>query len=291
MICRVLRCCRLCCGGCCKGVPHSPRSSGGGLGISTTVTSASSKEEGTKAMDSKPGSFANSNDSGRPVTAVVTMSSVDTDSVSPASTSAGGTEATGTSLRQETGRPVAEAVELSAAEGPAHPHADAAAAAASGWDVEQGGSEQQAAAAQERGTKGVVRSSIGARSRRWVQSSGNIWLLQGLADALGISRESAVRNAVAPGAEGPAGRQPRLSSATGGLWADEGACGCLCGGKWGASHVPKMAPLTASQRLTNEAIMQARTSALLIKLQVCCGLLRRHACKVCRSCVWLQHQC
>jgi hypothetical protein len=51
-----------------------------------------------------------------------------------------------------------------------------------------------------------------------------------------------------------------LASVAGGLWSDEGVCGCMCGGKWGASHVPKMAPLTASQRLTNEAIMQVRLS-------------------------------
>lgn len=36
----------------------------------------------------------------------------------------------------------------------------------------------------------------------------------------------------------------------------------MCGGKWGSSHVPKMAPLTASQRLTNEAILQVSAVAV-----------------------------
>jgi hypothetical protein len=35
-------------------------------------------------------------------------------------------------------------------------------------------------------------------------------------------------------------------------------CGGCFGGEWGPSHVPKMEPLTASQRLTREAIVQVR---------------------------------
>jgi hypothetical protein len=41
---------------------------------------------------------------------------------------------------------------------------------------------------------------------------------------------------------------------------DDSSCccgGCL-GGQWGPSHVPKMEPLTASQRLTREAIVQVK---------------------------------
>eukprot|EP00775_Hariotina_reticulata_P013184 gene13184-13315_t len=47
---------------------------------------------------------------------------------------------------------------------------------------------------------------------------------------------------------------PSGGSLTVGMSGDE-CCWC-CGGDWGANHVPKMPPLTASQRLTREAIVQ-----------------------------------
>jgi hypothetical protein len=213
----------------------------------------------------KSGSFGSSQG---PLTAVVTVPS-GSDIPSPGSTSAGSNEpgASGPGHQQQPGGPVAEGKEAGAAvtrladETAADDSASVAAAACS-WEVEQAGSGPHAAAEDSAASKDSAaaaagRASGGARSRRWVQSSGNIWLLQGLADVLGISRESAVADAVTPG-DAAEGRRPRLSSAAGGLWSDEGVCGSMCGGKWGTSHVPKMAPLTASQRLTNEAIMQVR---------------------------------
>jgi hypothetical protein len=50
---------------------------------------------------------------------------------------------------------------------------------------------------------------------------------------------------------------PAGGSMTVGMFGDE-CCWC-CGGDWGASHVPKMPPLSASQRLTREAIVQVNT--------------------------------
>lgn len=155
---------------------------------------------------------------------------------------------------------------------------------AKGWDVEQGGVVTAGAAAGSmqhpyaQPTQAPA-PPVCSHSQRWVQSRGNIWLLQALADALGISRDAAAGADTGAGAvEAPlgseavtstaaasrAGGKAGLSSAAGGLWSDEGVCGCLCGGKWGTSHVPKMAPLTASQRLTNEAIMQ-------VWLGLCCA--------------------
>lgn len=246
---------------------HATRSSGGGLGGLPHPATASA-DEGSKSVV-KSGSFGNNQAAAGPLTAVVTVPS-DSDSPSPASTSAGGNEpaANGSGRQQQPGGPVAEGIEAAAAAARLAGETagrDSAAAAACSWEVEQAGNGSHAAATAVEDSAAVKGSAAaaaggdtkGARSRRWVQSSGNIWLLQGLADALGITRESAVADAVAPG-EAAEGRRPRLSSAAGGLWSDEGVCGAMCGGKWGTSHVPKMAPLTASQRLTNEAIMQVR---------------------------------
>jgi hypothetical protein len=254
--------------------------------------SASTDEALAGKAVSKPGSFnssisgpLNSSTNGTgPVTAVVTMSSVDTDSVSPGSTTAGAAAVDGSSLNgvRPSNGPLGEGVE-SRTGSPRQQQQGPDAAAACVWDVEQGGGvcSQQAgtaaltpnpartAAAAEAGTdsSGAVHAGAPAGagrssgSRRWVQSSGNVWLLQGLADVLGITREPAAA-ADAGGksprgsARGSGGGGPGRTSVASGLGDDQGPCGCLCGGKWGASHVPKMAPLSASQRLTNEAIMQ-----------------------------------
>jgi hypothetical protein len=236
----------------------------GGLPHAATT----SADEGSKAED-KSGSFRSTHGNAGPLTAVVTVPS-DSDNPSPGSTSAGSNEpgATRPGVQQQPGGPVAEGLEAGAAAATRlaseSAAGDSAAAAACSWEVEREGSGAQAAAAAADGAAAKHGPAVaagpppgGARSRRWVQSSGNVWLLQGLADVLGISRESAVADAVTPG-DAAESRRPRLSSAAGGLWSDEGVCGSMCGGKWGTSHVPKMAPLTASQRLTNEAIMQVR---------------------------------
>lgn len=217
------------------------------------------------------------------MTAVVTMSSVDTDSTSPASTAAGASEPAAYISRQPAGVPLAEGVEgAGAAAASSDPQqqqqgeqqGESKAASAGGWwDVEHGGIAAQV-------DPQAAQAPVPARSRsqRWVQSRGNIWLLQGLADVLGISRDtSGPDGAGADAVVGPVGSgggaaggkaSGGLSSAAGGLWPDEGVCGCACGGKWGTSHVPKMAPLTASQRLTNEAIMQVWDWARLLSCVV-----------------------
>lgn len=298
--CRVLRCCRLCCGGCCKHTPHPSRSSGGGLAVHAPAASASADD--STLGSSKTASFKSSSAGSRsavtfqgapPVTAVVTMSSVDTDSTSPASTVAGASEPAAYVGRQPLlGVPLAEGVESTPAgtSSPLHQQSQeqehkqqhASPVNSTGWDVEQGGAAGAAVPSTQQHPGQHISPSVAAlpaassRSQRWVQSRGNIWLLQALADTLGISRDAAAAADTGAGAGTAAGRvsagsgagpgvggaglaggsKAGLASVAGGLWSDEGVCGCMCGGKWGASHVPKMAPLTASQRLTNEAIMQ-----------------------------------
>lgn len=250
--------------------------------------SGSTNEAFTGKAVSKPGSFNNSSSgplgsSGNgtgPVTAVVTMPSVDTDSASPGSTAAG---AAADGVRLVNG-PLGEGVEDEQGSQRKQQLQQPHAAAACAWDVEQGGGVQSqavhtsatdaaaAAGGASSGPEGAGAPAGAGRSsgsRRWVQSSGNVWLLQGLADVLGISRESAMAADVAGKSPqgsggGSAGGAPGLTSVASGLGADQGPCGCLCGGKWGASHVPKMAPLTASQRLTNEAIMQVSLAVLML---------------------------
>jgi hypothetical protein len=256
--------------------------------------SASTDEALAGKPVSKPGSFINSSSgplgsSGNgtgPVTAVVTMSSVDTDSASPGSTTAGAA-ADGSSphgARPANG-PLGEGVEDPQGSVRQQQQQEPDAAAACVWDVEQGGgvhSQQahtSAAAAATAGGGSSGADGAGAQagpgrssgSARWVQSSGNVWLLQGLADVLGITREPAgAANAGVKSPRGSAGGGSGLASVASGLGADQGPCGCLCGGKWGASHVPKMAPLTASQRLTNEAIMQVGVAvSVLLECAVC----------------------
>jgi hypothetical protein len=77
----------------------------------------------------------------------------------------------------------------------------------------------------------------------------------------GLNPSSTVRHSFASSADAECSskglRGPGVGA--GALRGDScGCCGGCFGGEWGPSHVPKMEPLTASQRLTREAIVQVR---------------------------------
>lgn len=221
----------------------------------------------------KSGSSKKGSHQDLPLTAVVATSSVDTDSASPASTIAGN----GDLMTAQ--QPAAAAEGLHSchqAAGPVGEGLESAGTAAGGWDLEQGGACCPAVSTAAGGTAdaaGSINAATGRAdtcgaavtqdSRGWLPSRGNVWLLQGLADALGVGKEAAIADAAVDHCNKQAHHDSAhgdgvLRSAAGGLWPDNGLCGCVCGGSWGPNHVPKMAPLTASQRLTNEAIMQVR---------------------------------
>jgi hypothetical protein len=211
--CRVLRCCRLCCGGCCR---PSDRS-GGGAALASVSSGRPLAEGVDETSHTQQQPLLDVEQGGGSAAAAASGGAVaDSGSGGGCSTSAGGSSSG--SGCHVCARPLHA------------PDADAA----------------------------VVRESDkdagAAAGPAWLHQRlrlGNTWLWgQGAAAA---AAGSTAASTAAPAIDGQVQQQP---SVTTGLWSDEGGCSALCGGQWGESHVPKLPPLTASQRLTNEAIMQ-----------------------------------
>lgn len=262
---RVLRCCRLCCGGCCQSEKSELRSSGGG---------GSSRGRPLAAASAMP--LAEGIENG---TATVAQSWHPPEQ-QPQQQQQPSLPVPPTRLPQAAPQPQQQGGTAAAADG-----------SAAAWDVEQGCSKvaQESTPTAGCAPAGHAGSNAGADADAdadagWSNKhllSGNVWLRgQGAngtsANAAATSKPHLPGSTAVVGSNGGASGGASSKHArvpaylTTSMWGDEGCCGSLCGGQWGSSHVPKMPPLTASQRLTKEAILQV-CKGVAVKQQAVMG--------------------
>uniref|UniRef100_A0A383W0M9 sn-1-specific diacylglycerol lipase n=1 Tax=Tetradesmus obliquus TaxID=3088 RepID=A0A383W0M9_TETOB len=288
---RALRCCRLCCGGCYRcmqrGVElHGRTSSSASLGtevdglseagaaaeirsltaVAQVASAGGGVAAGSKAAQQGSAAAAVAAGSGAGALAEAVEGTCEVDAAAQQATGAAGGAAGLTGVdagptispgsqqrmrghegqQQHVQQPQAQQCSQLVGTAPL------AANSSASWDVEDGSSSCM-------GSDSPVAAAPATRTRPGSSTLSRQQLASSSGGADGISSARVQPSFTKPDSAADGSKQGVRGAgiAVGTLRGDSSCCcgGCF-GGEWGPSHVPKMEPLTASQRLTREAIVQ-----------------------------------